>query len=258
MTVLHVAIRRASYGSVPVLRDVELTIDDGQIVALLGANGAGKTTLLRSISGLLVRVDGRIELGGDDITKTPAHRRPALGIAHVPEGRRVFPELTVLENLRMGAHPTRADRATITAGLDRSFEIFPRLAERRDQQGSSLSGGEQQMLAIARGLMSRPRVLLVDEASLGLSPVAVEQVFGALATIARQRETAVLLVEQNARASLAIADRAYVLERGSVAIEGAASDLADDPRIAAVYLGGEVAEPATTRRRVPLRASSPT
>ena len=237
--VLSAAIASSRYGAVEVLRDLHVEVGAGEIVAVLGANGAGKTTLLRTISGILVKAAAEIHLGGEDVSRLSAPRRVRAGLVHVPEGRRIFPDLTVAENLEVAGRASRRPRAGMAAGSERVFTLFPRLAERRRQRGSSLSGGEQQMLAIGRGLMAEPRLLMVDEASLGLSPTATEEMFTALAGL-RDGGLAVLLVEQNARASLQIADRAYILERGTVSISGPAAELLGDERVAATYLGGHL------------------
>ena len=224
---------RAAYGRVEVLRDVSLTVDEGQFVTIIGANGAGKTTLLKAIMGL-IGATGRAELRGRSLLGEPAHRRVALGIGYVPEGRRVFPFLTVEENLRLTAVRQKgkgADRAAIA----RVYEIFPRLRERRSQAAGSLSGGEQQMLALARALVLDPQVLIADEVSLGLAPVVVDQLFDVLGDMHR-RGTTILLAEQNARLALEAADVAYVLEAGRVLFHGPAADLRADPRIVDAYL----------------------
>jgi len=236
MPVLEVALNRAGYGPVTVLHDIGTLVDEGELVAILGANGAGKTTLLRTISGVLVRSDARISFAGADISRLPAHRRARLGMVHVPEGRHVFPGLTVEENLRVAALAV-GNIASLDASYQRVHELFPVLEQRGEQQATSLSGGEQQMLAIGRGLMAAPRLLMVDEASLGLSPALTQQMFSALSRI-REQGTAILLVEQNAKSALAVADRAYVLERGRVALAGPTSELVMDDRIAQLYLGG--------------------
>lgn len=241
VSILEVAIESSGYGAVAVLGELQLSVDEGELVAVLGANGAGKTTLLRTISGLLVHGKGRISFAGSDISRLAAHRRARVGIVHVPEGRRVFPGLTVEENLRMGMYAKRRRGERTEASYDRVFDLFPILEQRRDQQASSLSGGEQQMLAIGRGLMAEPRLLMVDEASLGLSPAYTKHVFEALVQV-RSQGIAVLMVEQNARGALAVADRAYILERGRVALTGRQSDLIADPRVAGLYFGGHGVE----------------
>jgi branched-chain amino acid transport system ATP-binding protein len=237
MALLDAHIRTSGYGRVAVLQDLAVEVAERELVAVLGSNGAGKTTLLRTLSGVLVRADARIIFAGDDITRTPAYHRTRKGLAHVPEGRRVFGELSVAENLWMGGFVRR--RGALEPRLEEVCDLFPILADRRDQPAASLSGGEQQMLAIARGLISGPRLLMVDEASLGLAPATIDRLFDALRVIA-DAGTAVLLVEQNARASLEIADRAYVLERGRTVLSGRAADLLHDDRLTAAYLGGRV------------------
>jgi branched-chain amino acid transport system ATP-binding protein len=250
-TLLRAVITSSRYGTVEVLRDVGITVGEGEIVTVLGGNGAGKTTTLRTISGVMVRAEAEITLDGQDISRLAASRRVQAGVVHVPEGRRVFADLNVLENLQVAAHARRLGTDEMRTALENVYELFPILAERRDQRAASLSGGQQQMLAIARGLMSRPRVLMVDEASLGLAPTTIEEVFEALARLGAQG-LAVLLVEQNAKASLEIAARAYVLERGTVGISGDAAALARDDRVAATYLGGHMGN-GDGQRRVNVR-----
>ena len=224
------------YGHVHALKGIDLVVEEGEIVALLGANGAGKSTTLRAISGLVRPRRGRITFRGQDLTRLPAHRLPALGIAHAPEGRRIFGPLTVDENLTLGAYQRRDPRA-VEETRRWVFDLFPRLKERRRQLAGTMSGGEQQMLAIGRALMSAPKLLLLDEPSLGLAPLLVRQIFETIREINRQRVT-VLLVEQNARAALRLAHRAYVLETGRVALAGPSGELLRDPRMQEVYLGG--------------------
>jgi branched-chain amino acid transport system ATP-binding protein len=224
------------YGNIAALKGVSLEVHDGEIVALIGANGAGKTTMLRTISGLLRPRRGTITLDDTRIDGLPPHRITALGLAHAPEGRRLFGRMTVLENLEMGAF-ARRDRAAIRADVERVLDLFPRLRERKEQKAGTMSGGEQQMLAVGRALMGRPRLLLLDEPSMGLAPVLVDVIFETIATI-REQGTTILLVEQNALAALRIADRAYVLESGALKLQGKASDLAKDPQVIAAYLGG--------------------
>jgi branched-chain amino acid transport system ATP-binding protein len=222
------------YGPVTVLKGISLTVGKGQLVALIGANGAGKTTILKTISGLLHPTVGTIEFDGRDITRASARAVLALGIAHCPEGRHVFPQMTVVENLQMGCY-LRTDRREIAADMMRVFEQFPLLAERRRQAAGTLSGGEQQMLAIGRALMSRPRLMLLDEPSLGLAPTIVERTFDIITGI-RSSGTTVLMVEQNASAALHMCDHAYLLESGSLAIEGSGRDLIDNPHVRKAYL----------------------
>ena len=236
---LRASVTSSRYGAVEVLRDITVEVGEGEIVAVLGANGAGKTTLLRTISGVLVRSQAEISLDGEDISRLSAPARVRAGVVHVPEGRRVFPDLTVLENLEVPAFARRAAAADRQACFERVYDVFPLLAERRSQRASSLSGGQQQMLAIGRALMSAPRLLMVDEASLGLAPTTTELMFEALARLGSDG-LSILLVEQNARASLEIASRAYVLERGCVRLAGTAAELLDDERVASTYLGGHL------------------
>jgi branched-chain amino acid transport system ATP-binding protein len=222
------------YGEIHALKGITFRVGQGEIVALLGNNGAGKTTTLRTLSGLLGPRTGEVTLEGASLVGVPAHAIVARGITHVPEGRRIFNRLTVVENLEMGAY-TRAD-GEVGADMERVFVIFPRLKERRAQVAGTLSGGEQQMLAIGRALMARPRLLLLDEPSMGLAPVIVEQIFDTVQDINRQGVT-ILLVEQNAAMALAIAGRGYVLETGGIVLEGAARELADNPDVRRAYLG---------------------
>ena len=226
----------ASYGAVRALDGVDLTVGDGEIVTLVGANGAGKTTLLMTICGRPRAVAGAIRLKGQDITCLPTHRIAALGVAQAPEGRRIFGRMTVRENLQLGAR--RAPPERFAPNLDSVLALFPRLAERIDQRGGTLSGGEQQMLAIGRALMAEPELLLLDEPSLGLAPLIVTQIFAAIARINRERGTAILLVEQNAPHALTLAHRAYVLATGRVVMQGPAAELAANKDIQAAYLGG--------------------
>ncbi|HLT58030.1 MAG: ABC transporter ATP-binding protein [Limnochordales bacterium] len=227
---LHVA-----YGDARVLHGVSLTVRQGELVTVIGANGAGKTTLMKAVLGLVPRVEGDIRFDGRSLLDLPPWERAALGIGYVPEGRRVFPDLTVEQNLRMGAYTVR-DGKRVQAGLEEVYALFPRLAERRRQRAGSMSGGEQQMLAIARALISRPRLLLIDEVSMGLMPIMVERAFDIIRTLHQQGMT-ILLVEQNARQALAAADRGYVLELGRVVLEGTVEQLQRDPRVQAAYLG---------------------
>ena len=224
------------YGAVQALAGVSLRVEAGECVALLGANGAGKTTLLRAISGLVGTQSGGVTLAGAPLAGIAPEQRVRMGLAHAPERRRIFPGLSVLENLEVATVAWRSGRMPIGDDLDRVFTLFPRLKERRGQLGWSLSGGEQQMLAIGRALMSRPRVLLLDEPSLGLAPVLSEEVYEQLACLNRTRLT-MLVVEQNTVLALSVASRAYVLEHGHVVLEGAASELLDHPRVREAYLG---------------------
>jgi branched-chain amino acid transport system ATP-binding protein len=224
------------YGQVMALKGISLTVGKGQLVTLIGANGAGKTTTLKAISGLLHPTAGTIVFEGRDITRSSARAILSLGIAHCPEGRHVFPQMTVLENLEMGCY-LRQDGREIAADMTRIFEQFPRLAERRQQPAGTLSGGEQQMLAIGRALMSRPKLILFDEPSLGLAPNIVERTFDIVTNI-RASGTTVLMVEQNASAALDMCDHAYLLESGSLAIEGSGRELIDNPHVRQAYLAG--------------------
>jgi branched-chain amino acid transport system ATP-binding protein len=224
------------YGQMTALKGISLTVGKGQLVALIGANGAGKTTTLRSISGLLHPTAGSIVFEGHDITHASARAILSLGIAHCPEGRHIFPQMTVLENLEMGCY-LRSDRREIAADMAHVFDQFPRLAERRQQAAGTLSGGEQQMLAIGRALMSRPKLILFDEPSLGLAPNIVERTFDIITNI-RASGTTILMVEQNASAALDMCDHAYLLESGSLAIEGSGRELIDNPHVREAYLAG--------------------
>jgi len=224
-----------AYAHIPAVRGVSFTVGEGEIVTLIGANGAGKSTVLRAISGLLPITQGKISLAGEDLLGLPAHLRAQRGIAHVPEGRGIFGNLTVLENLRLAAYPRRGEE--IAADLEQVFELFPRLAERRHQWGNTLSGGEQQMLAVGRALMSRGRLLLLDEPSMGLAPMLVREIFRVIRRVNRQGAT-ILLVEQNALMALEVAHRAYVLESGEIALAGPAGELRHLPQVRAAYLGG--------------------
>ena len=223
------------YGNIRAIRGVSLYVEDGEMVCLIGANGAGKSTTLMTISGIHHPVQGTITFEGEDLTETSAEKRVELGISQVPEGRLIFSEMTVLENLELGAF-RRKDTLIIKEDLDRVFDLFPILRERRTQQGGTLSGGEQQMLAIGRALMSHPRLLLLDEPSLGLAPILVEQIFEIIQEINKQGTT-ILLVEQNAYLALQITHRGYVMETGEIAIEGTSAELLNDVRVRQAYLG---------------------
>ena len=227
------------YGSIHALKGVSLEVEEGEIVTLIGANGAGKSTTLRSINGLNHPRKGKITFQGEDITQEAPHKIVKNGIAQAPEGRKLFPRMSVVENLEMGAFQ-RSDRPGIKEDMDHVFTLFPRLAERKSQKAGTMSGGEQQMCAIGRALMARPKLLLLDEPSMGLAPILVAQIFALLEQI-NGAGTTLLLVEQNARKALAVSDHAYVLERGTIAVSGPAADLARDPRVQAAYLGGDVA-----------------
>jgi len=228
------------YGKVHALKGVSLQVDEGEIVALIGANGAGKTTTLKTISGLRPLTSGTVRFRGDDISSVPAHRRVTMGICQAPEGRHIFPGMSVMENLEMGGYARKGPKGSLQPEFDRVFSLFPRLHERRKQPGGTLSGGEQQMLAIGRALMSRPTVLLLDEPSMGLAPKLVNQILSIITDI-NDQGTTVLLVEQNAAQALKRASRAYVLETGRVMKGAPAADLLHDDSVRAAYLGGNVA-----------------
>jgi len=240
----------AGYDRLEVLQGVDLAVGAGELVAVIGANGAGKTTLLRTLSGLIKPSAGEVRLGDERVAGIPAEKLAARGIAHVPENRLVFPTLSVQDNLALGAYARgRSGRADLVADRQRMFELFPRLRDRVTQAAGTLSGGEQQMLAIARGLMARPSLLLLDEPSLGLAPKIVKEIFAALVRLRDDDNLSILLVEQNARAAFKIADRAYVMDRGRIAMEGRPAELLNDPRVHAAYLGGGyTADPTATAR----------
>ncbi|MGI6731467.1 MAG: ABC transporter ATP-binding protein [Anaerovoracaceae bacterium] len=225
------------YGVIHALKDVSLTVNEGEIVTLIGANGAGKTSTLRTISGLIKPTSGKISLEGKDITAIPATKRVEMGISQVPEGRRIFPEMSVLENLELGAF-LRKDKAGIKSDIEMVYERFPILGKRKKQMAGTLSGGEQQMLAMGRALMSRPRIMLLDEPSMGLAPLLVREIFEIIKDI-NAAGTTILLVEQNANMALSIANRAYVLETGSIVLSGTGQELASSTEIQKSYLGGE-------------------
>jgi branched-chain amino acid transport system ATP-binding protein len=229
------------YGKIEALKGISLTVERGEVVTLIGANGAGKTTTLKTLSGLRRVSSGRVAYEGRDITTMPGHSRVELGMCQAPEGRGIFPGMTVIENLEMGAYSRRdrRQRGALAADFDRVFGLFPRLAERRKQSGGTLSGGEQQMLAIGRALMTRPQLLLLDEPSMGLAPMLVSQIFSIISDISAQGVT-ILLVEQNAAQALQRADRAYVLESGRVVKSAPAGELLDDETVRSAYLGGDV------------------
>ena len=235
MSLLELKNVHSYYGKIHALKGVSLTVEEGEIVTLIGANGAGKTTTLRSISGLLHPREGSVRLMGRDITKLAAHLVHKEGVGLVPEGRNIFPRLTVLENLEMGAYILN-DKAEIDRGIEYAFTLFPRLKERSAQKGGTLSGGEQQMLATARGLMSNPRILLMDEPSMGLAPVLVDQIFDVIKEM-NSRGTTILLVEQDALMALGIAHRAYGLQTGTIVLSGKAADVARDENVKKAYLG---------------------
>jgi branched-chain amino acid transport system ATP-binding protein len=233
--VLRVENLHVYYGAIHALQGVSFNVEKGEIVTLIGANGAGKSTILRTLSGILRPRDGSITFNGQEITTVPAEKIVKLGISQVPEGRRIFAPLTVKENIMMGAY-TRSDAAEIQETIQRAYKSFPRLKEREGQYGGTLSGGEQQMLAMARALMSRPSLLLLDEPSMGLSPILVEEIFKIIAQI-NEQGTSILLVEQNAQMALSIANRAYVLETGNIVLSGEAKDIASNPEVKKAYLG---------------------
>ncbi|MBR2825586.1 MAG: ABC transporter ATP-binding protein [Solobacterium sp.] len=224
------------YGMIEAIKDISFEVNDGEICTLIGANGAGKTTTMHTISGLIKPVSGRILLDGEDITKIPSHKIVAMGLAQVPERRRVFAQETVEENLELGAF-TRKDTKAVQEDLKKIYARFPRLEERKKQLAGTLSGGEQQMLAMGRALMAKPKILLMDEPSMGLSPLLVKEIFRIIEEINKQGTT-ILLVEQNAKMALAIANRAYVLETGKISLEGTGEELSKDPRVQSAYLGG--------------------
>ena len=222
------------YGSIHAIKGISLEVNEGEIVTLIGANGAGKTTTLHTVSGLLRPRTGSIQFCGEDITRIPAHKLVERGLAHCPEGRRVFLQMTVQENLDMGAYIRRDD---FSASLEEVYELFPRLKERRKQVAGTLSGGEQQMLAMGRALMSKPKLLMLDEPSMGLAPILVEQIFDIIKNL-HAVGTTILLVEQNAQAALSIADRAYVLETGKITLSGTGAELSKSDEVRKAYLGG--------------------
>ena len=235
MAMLEVQNLHVYYGMIHALKGVSFTVSQGEVIALIGANGAGKTTTLHTVTGLLPAKQGSIVFEGKDITHVPAHKIVEMGIAHVPEGRRIFSQLNVYENLIMGAF-TRKDKAEIEESLATVYRRFPRLEERKAQRAGTLSGGEQQMLAVGRALMSRPRLIVMDEPSMGLSPIFVNEIFDIIRVVS-EGGTTVLLVEQNAKKALSIADRAYVLETGTVTMEGKADELLHNEAVQKAYLG---------------------
>ena len=235
MAMLKVTDLIVNYGVIQAIKGVSFEVNEGEIIALIGANGAGKTTILQTVTGLISPKSGKIEFEGKEITKTPAHKILTLGMAHVPEGRRVFADLTVYENLIMGAY-TRKDKNEINESIREVYQRFPRLEERKNQLAGTLSGGEQQMLAMGRALMSHPKIILMDEPSMGLSPIFVNEIFKIIQDVSAGGTT-VLLVEQNAKKALSIADRAYVLETGNIVLDAEASVLMEDDSIKKAYLG---------------------
>ena len=235
MAMLQVTDLKVNYGVIQAIKGVSFEVNEGEVIALIGANGAGKTTILHTVTGLIAPKSGKIEFEGNDITKMPAHKIVTLGMAHVPEGRRVFADLSVYENLLMGAF-TRKDKDEVARTLEMVYRRFPRLKERKNQVAGTLSGGEQQMLAMGRALMSHPKILLMDEPSMGLSPLFVNEIFDIIKEVSSSGTT-VLLVEQNAKKALSIADRAYVLETGKIVLDADADVLMNDPSIKKAYLG---------------------
>lgn len=235
MAMLEVKDLEVYYGMMQAIKGISFEVNKGEVIALIGANGAGKTTTLHTITGLLSPKKGSVMFEGKDITKIPAHKIVSMGMAHVPEGRRVFADLSVYENLKLGAY-TRKDKENLNKDLESIYERFPRLAERKNQSAGTLSGGEQQMLAMGRALMSKPSIILMDEPSMGLSPILVNEIFDIIESISKSGTT-VLLVEQNAKKALSIADRAYVLETGKIVTSGKASELLEDDSIKKAYLG---------------------
>ncbi|MGJ7555252.1 ABC transporter ATP-binding protein [Variovorax sp. RB2P76] len=227
---------KVSYGAIEAVKGVSLEVRAGEVVTIIGANGAGKSTLLKSIVGLESVAEGRVLIDGNDCTRVPAHQRVGLGVALSPEGRGVFPDQTVRENLMLGAYSRRSDKAFVDRAIEREFARFPRLKERQHQPSGTLSGGEQQMLAIARALMSEPRLLLLDEPSLGLAPLIIKDIFDAIRQL-RSSGLTILLVEQMAKQALGVADRAYVLETGRITLEGSGRELLDNPKVKSAYLG---------------------
>ena len=235
MAMLEIKDLEVFYGVIQAIKGVSFEVGEGEVIALIGANGAGKTTILHTITGLIQAKSGHVFFEGQEITKLPGHKIVSKGIAHVPEGRRVFADLTVLENLKLGAY-TRKDKKEIEESLEMIYKRFPRLKERRGQLAGTLSGGEQQMLAMGRALMSRPRISLMDEPSMGLSPIFVNEIFDIIQEVSKGGTT-VLLVEQNAKKALSIADRAYVLETGKITLSGDAKELMNDESVKKAYLG---------------------
>ena len=234
MALLEVQDIQVYYGMIQALKGVSFSVNEGEVIALIGANGAGKTTTLHTVTGLLRAKSGHIIYDGQDITKVPPHKIVTMGMAHVPEGRRVFANMTVLQNLKMGAF-TRSDKNEIDATIEKVYKRFPRLKERQNQTAGTLSGGEQQMLAMGRALMSQPKIILMDEPSMGLSPIFVNEIFDIIQKI-NEDGTTVLLVEQNAKKALSIADKAYVLETGTIALSGDAKELMNNDQVKKAYL----------------------
>ena len=235
MAMLEVKDLEVYYGMIQALKGISFEVNEGEVIALIGANGAGKTTTLHAVTGLLPVKAGEIIFDGKNVTKTPGHKIVSMGMAHVPEGRRVFAELSVYQNLKMGAY-TRKDKEEIAGNLEMVYKRFPRLKERKNQMAGTLSGGEQQMLAMGRALMSQPKIILMDEPSMGLSPIFVNEIFDIIKEVSAAGTT-VLLVEQNAKKALSIADRAYVLETGKITLQGDAKELMNDESVRKAYLG---------------------
>ncbi len=235
MSMLEIEKLEVYYGAINAIKGISFNVEQGEVIALIGANGAGKTTILHTITGLVAAKHGSIRFNGKELTKTPAHKIVSMGMAHVPEGRRVFAQLSVYENLMLGAY-TRKDKAEINESIEHVYERFPRLKERQNQLAGTLSGGEQQMLAMGRALMSKPSIILMDEPSMGLSPLYVSEIFDIIQEI-NKSGTTVLLVEQNAKKALSIANRAYVLETGNIALTGDAHELMDNEQVKKAYLG---------------------
>ncbi len=235
MAMLEIKDLEVYYGMIQAIKGISFEVNEGEVIALIGANGAGKTTTLHTISGLIAPKKGTVTFEGKEITKTPAHKIVSYGMAHVPEGRRVFASLSVLQNLKLGAY-TRSSKEEIEESLQTVYTRFPRLQERKNQPAGTLSGGEQQMLAMGRGLMSKPRIILMDEPSMGLSPIFVNEIFDIIKQVSASGTT-VLLVEQNAKKALSIADRGYVLETGKIVLEGKAQELLNDESVKKAYLG---------------------
>lgn len=235
MSMIEVKDLEVSYGAIKAIKGVSFDVNEGEVIALIGANGAGKTTILHTLTGLIPAQSGSIQYAGKELTKTPAHKIVQMGIAHVPEGRRVFADLSVLQNLKLGAYTVK-DQNKIKESLADVYSRFPRLEERKNQLAGTLSGGEQQMLAMGRAMMSNPKIVVMDEPSMGLSPILVKEVFNIIESMHKSGIT-VLLVEQNAKMALSIADRAYVLETGKIAMQGDAKELMNDERVKKAYLG---------------------
>ncbi len=233
---LEVRDLRVAYGNIEAVRGLNFTVDEGQVVTLIGTNGAGKTTTLRTMSGLLRPVSGSIFFDGQRVDGQQAHRIVQLGLAHSPEGRHIFPQMSIEENLELGAFPRRDGAKAIATDIEAAYELFPVLGERRRQAAGTLSGGEQQMLAMGRAMMSRPKLLMLDEPSMGLSPIMMQRIFATVAQL-RDRGTTILLVEQNAQAALSLADRGYVLETGRIVLDGSGRDLLADESVRKAYLG---------------------